>query len=93
MAKTTKSSGKASPASSVQSNSSTPEENQPRKFGWIPLWGWMLLFLVPLLVSEYMFFRVDRWFNIIAFPLAWFGFWYIMLRRSGSVIFKRRKDK
>lgn len=77
----------------MQSNSSTPEENRPRKFGWIPLWGWMLLFLVPLLVSEYMFFRVDRWFSMIAFPLAWFGFWYIMLRQSGWVIFKRRRDK
>jgi len=53
----------------------------------------MLLFLVPLLVSEYMFFRVDRWFNMIAFPLAWFGFWYTVLRRSGWVIFQRRKDK
>jgi len=28
---------------------------QARPFGWIPPWGWVLVFLVPLALSEYMF--------------------------------------
>jgi hypothetical protein len=62
-------------------------------FQWIPLWGWILIFLVPLLVSEFMFWNVRRTFSMILFPVAWTGFWYVMMQRSGWAILKHRKGK
>lgn len=66
---------------------------QPRRFDQIPLWGWILIFLVPLIASELMFYRVGRWPSMIVFPLAWIGFWAAMMQRSGWPILKKRKDK
>ena len=45
-------------------------EEPPRKFGWIPLWGWLLIFFVLLALSEYMFYMVGRTVNMILFRLA-----------------------
>jgi hypothetical protein len=58
------------------------QEGQPSRFGWIPLWGWILIFLVPLIASEYMFYTADRRVSMVLFPIAWIGFWVAMLRRS-----------
>lgn len=65
---------------------------RPRKFTWIPLWGWILIFLVPLLISEYMFYMAGRTASMIVFPVAWIGFWIALMQRSGWPILKRRKD-
>jgi hypothetical protein len=62
-------------------------------FQWIPLWGWVLIFLLPLLMSEFMFWKVGKTFSMILFPIAWVGFWYAMMQRSGWPILKRRKSK
>ena len=70
-----------------------PEEKRGRKFGWIPLWGWILIFIVPLVISEIMFYQVGRTVNMILFPLAWVGFWIIIMQRSGWPILKKRKEK
>ena len=70
-----------------------PLEEKRRKFDWIPLWGWVLIFLVPLVISEYMFYQVGRTVNMILFPLAWVGFWYIIMQRAGWPIFQKRKEK
>jgi len=70
-----------------------PEEKRGRKFGWIPLWGWILIFIVPLVISEIMFYQVGRTVNMILFPLAWVGFWFIIMQRSGWPILKKRKEK
>lgn len=69
-----------------------PQAERPRKFTWIPLWGWLLIFLVPLLISEYMFYVAGRTASMIVFPVAWIGFWIALMQRSGWPIFKRRKD-
>lgn len=68
-----------------------PQE-KPRKFTWIPLWGWILIFLVPLLISEYMFYVAGRTASMIVFPVAWIGFWIALMQRSGWPILKKRKD-
>ena len=70
-----------------------PEEKRRRKFGWIPLWGWILIFIVPLVISEYMFYQVGRTVNMILFPLVWIGFWIVIMHRSGWPILKKRKEK
>jgi polyferredoxin len=70
-----------------------PEEMRRRKFGWIPLWGWILIFVMPLVISEYMFYVVGRTVNMILFPLAWVGFWFIIMQRSGWPILKKRKEE
>jgi hypothetical protein len=71
------------------------KEDQPTStaFQWIPLWGWVLIFLVPLLYSEFMFWKVGRTFSMILFPIAWVGFWYVMMQRSGWPMLKNRKSK
>ena len=76
-----------------QHSSAQPHEKQPRKFGWIPLWGWILIFVVPLILSEYMFYVAGKRVSMILFPLAWIGFWATMMQRSGWQILKKRKDK
>ncbi len=68
-----------------------PVEEKRRKFRWIPLWGWVLIFILPLVVSEIMFYMVGRTVNMILFPLAWAGFWFIIMHRSGWPILKRKE--
>lgn len=62
-------------------------------FQWVPLWGWILVFLVPLAASEYMFWRVGRIPSMIMFPIAWIGFWYAMLERSDWRILKNLRKQ
>lgn len=93
MAKSKKRQKKKPPSNQSQQATPRSEEEQPRKFGWIPLWGWILIFLVPLILSEFMFYRAGRSPSMIIFPLAWIGFWAAMMQRSGWPILKKRKDK
>ncbi|MBC7250035.1 MAG: hypothetical protein H5T62_07105 [Anaerolineae bacterium] len=67
------------------------QEELPRKFTWIPLWGWLLIFLLPLIMSEYMFYVAGRTASMILFPVVWVGFWIALMQRSGWPIFKKRK--
>ena len=69
------------------------QEEKPRKFEWIPLWGWILIFVVPLVLSEFMFYRVGRWPSMIIFPLAWIGLWAMLMQRSGWPILKKRREE
>ena len=62
-------------------------------FQWIPLWGWAVIFLAPLLLSEFMFWNVGKIPSMIIFPIAWVGFWYAMMERSGWPILKNRKSE
>jgi len=82
---------------SNQSQRVTPptqdQEEQPGKFGWIPLWGLILLFLAPLVISEIMFYTAGRRVSMILFPIAWIGFWVAMMHRSGWSILKKRKKQ
>ena len=61
------------PPRSKQSQRATPrtqdQEDQPGKFGWIPLWGWIVIFLVPLIISEFMFYTAGRRVTMILFPV------------------------
>jgi hypothetical protein len=66
---------------------------QESRLRWIPLWGWILIFLVPLLVSEYMFYRVGRTWSMVLFPIAWVGFWVTRMYRSGWAILRKRQKK
>jgi hypothetical protein len=95
MAKSKKRRDKKQP--SKQGQQATPsardQEERIRVFDRIPLWGWVLIFLVPLILSEFMFYRVKRWPSMIIFPLAWIGFWVAMMHRSGWPILEKRKDK
>jgi hypothetical protein len=68
------------------------QDSRPRKFTWIPTWGWVLIFLVPLIVSEYMFYRVGRRLSMVLFPIAWVGFWYTLMRQGGWPILRRQGD-
>jgi hypothetical protein len=69
------------------------QESQPRRFSWIPFWGWILIFLAPLIASELMFYMADRKVSMILFPIAWIGFWVAMMQRSGWAILRGRKSK
>lgn len=66
---------------------------RPQQFGWIPLWGWILIFIAPLVISEFMFYRADRMASMILFPVAWIGFWVSLMQRSGWPIIKKRDKK
>jgi hypothetical protein len=92
MAKRKRQQNKALP-STGQEAAPRAEEERRRKFGWIPLWGWILIFIMPLAISEGMFYVAGRIPNMILFPLAWIGFWIIVMSRSGWPILKKRKEK
>jgi hypothetical protein len=83
---------KAQRADQDQQADAQPQEEQPRRFGWIPLWGWILIFLLPLIVSEFMFYRAGRRVSMILFPIAWFGFWASLMQRAGWPILKKRDE-
>jgi hypothetical protein len=95
MAKSKKRRDKKQP--SRQGQQATPsdkdQEEQSRKFEWIPLWGWILIFLLPLILSEFMFYQVGRLPSMVIFPLAWIGFWAAMMHRSDWPILKKRQDE
>jgi hypothetical protein len=91
MAKRKKQAG-VSPSKKPEAAPVLPAES-PRKFGWIPLWAWALIFLVPLIFSEYMFYMVGRTLNMILFPVVWIAFWIVIMQRSGWSILKNRKPK
>ncbi len=82
---------------SKQGQQATPsakdQEQRIRAFDRIPLWGWVLVFLVPLILSEFMFYQAGRTASMVIFPLAWIGFWAAMMQRSGWSILKKREDK
>ena len=85
---------KNKPASnrSVQTQPRTEnnQEDQPRQFDWIPTWGWVLIFFVPLAISEFMFYTAGRTASMILFPVAWIGFWVSIMYRSGWPIIKKQ---
>jgi hypothetical protein len=68
------------------------QEERASQFDWIPRWGWVLIFLVPLIFSEFMFYMAGRRLSMILFPVAWIGFWVVMMWRSGWSILKKRND-
>jgi hypothetical protein len=94
MAKSKKQRKKKQPSKQGQQTTliAKDQEEQPRKFEWIPLWGWVLIFLVPLVLSEFMFYQAGRLASMVIFPLAWIGFWAAMMHRSGWSILKKRED-
>ena len=69
------------------------KQEEKRALEWMPLWGWVLLFLLPLLVSEFMFWNVGKIPSMIMFPIAWVGFWYVTMERAGWPILRNRKEK
>ena len=78
--------------SKKQQEKEQEEEKQTSRFDWIPRWGWVLIFLVPLVLSEFMFYTVGRRVSMILFPLAWVGFWGAIMWRSGWSILEEHND-
>jgi hypothetical protein len=96
MTKSKKRGKKKESPSQHQKNTSHAQDQREEpslQLGWIPLWGWILIFLVPLIASEFMFYTADRKVSMILFPIAWIGFWVAMMQRSGWAILKRGKSK
>jgi len=52
-----------------------------------------VIFLVPLIISEFMFYMAGRRLSMILFPVAWIGFWVAMMWRSGWPILKKRREE
>lgn len=69
------------------------QQEEKRAFEWVPLWGWVLIFLLPLIASELMFWNVGKIASMILFPVAWVGFWYVTMERAGWPMLKNRKDR
>ncbi len=57
---------------------------KPARAGWrrLPVWGWALIFLLPLILSEIMFYQAGRGLNMVLFPIVWAGFWVALWYRS-----------
>lgn len=51
-------------------------------------WIRLSVFLVPLVLSEIMFWHAGRLWEIIAFPIAWVAFFYFQMKRGGWNVFK-----
>lgn len=68
------------------------QEERASQFDWIPRWGWVLIFIVPLIFSEFMFYMAGQRLSMILFLVAWIGFWVAMMHRSGWAILKKRND-
>ncbi len=76
-------------ASAGEEPTPTPTSNYD-----FPLWVWALIFFLPLIASELMFYNVGRTLSMILFPLAWIGFWVAMMSRAGWPILEQfKKDR
>ena len=62
-----------------------------KNYRGVPLWGWALIFLIPLVLSEFMFANAGRTSSMILFPIAWIAFWLVIMKRSGWAMFKKDK--
>ena len=78
--------------SKKQQKKEPKEEKQASWFDRIPRWGWVLIFLVPLVLSEFMFYTVGRRVSMILFPIAWIGFWGALMWRSRKATTAVRDD-
>lgn len=84
---------RTSSRSAPRSSSTNQEQTALQSFTWIPLWGWVLIFLLPLAFSEYMFYVAGRRLSMVLFLVAWLGFWWFTMDRSGWPILKRDRSK
>jgi hypothetical protein len=74
-------------------NPDTQPETQKDQYAWIPLWGWILIFLVPFALSEYMFYVAERRISMALFAVAWVGFWVTIMQRAGWPMIKKRGQR
>lgn len=71
-------------AAQINAGQETAATTTPKKTGWqrFPIWAWVLIFILPLALSEYMFYVGGRTATMVMFPIAWIGFWATMWYRS-----------
>ncbi len=71
-------------AAEVRVDQETAVAKPPVRTGWrrVPTWGWALIFIVPLILSEFMFYQAGRTVNMMLFPMVWAGFWVAIWYRS-----------
>ncbi|MCX6085881.1 MAG: hypothetical protein NTX94_05555 [Caldiserica bacterium] len=73
-------------ALTVEPKPGLSQKKQPPRY-WIRL----AVFLVPLILSEIMFWHAGSsrslW-EMIVFPIAWVGFFYFQMKRGGWNVFK-----
>ncbi len=56
-----------------------------------PWWFWVAIIVLPLVMSEIMFYMAGRWLSMWVFPVIWLGFWAAIAYRAGW--FSRRSKK
>ncbi len=74
----------ATAAAQADANQKAAATKAPPRTGWqrFPIWAWALIFVVPLVLSEFMFYQAGRMFNMVLFPIVWAGFWVALWYRS-----------
>ncbi len=48
-----------------------------------PWWFWAAIIVLPLVMSEIMFYMAGRRLSMIIFPFIWVGFWMAIGYRAG----------
>jgi hypothetical protein len=48
---------------------------RPNRLARMARWQFALIFLIPLLLAEYLFYRGGRPISMAIFPFLWVGFW------------------
>jgi hypothetical protein len=80
--------GAVSPSAAVPASvqQETVAAQTPVRAGWrrFPIWAWVLIFVVPLALSEYMFYVGGRSATMVLFPIVWVGFWVALWYRSAK---------
>jgi len=51
-------------------------------------WVRLAVFLVPLILSEIMFWHVGRRWNLVIFPVVWVAYFYFQMKRGGWNVFR-----
>ncbi|RIE11536.1 hypothetical protein [Candidatus Cryosericum hinesii] len=69
-------------APTVEPKPGLSHKRQPR------YWVRLAVFLVPLILSEIMFWHVGRTWNLVIFPVAWVAYFYFQMKRGGWNVFK-----
>jgi|GEM_PF-889194 len=71
------------PTPAVDEQPGLVQKKQPPRY-----WVRLAVFLVPLILSEIMFWKGGRPWNAVIFPIAWVAFFYFQMKRGGWNIFK-----
>lgn len=70
-----------------------PTYQRPNRLAKMSKRGFALLFIIPFILAELLFYFGERQFSMMLFPFLWVGFWAALLWANDWVPLRKPKTK